>query len=443
MVHPDGFDDTQWEILSAGYAPDWKSGVYYDADVLVSENGLLYKCVLAHTAAEALEADAEKWRLVGGKGKAIEAWTAGEAYDAGQCVFYRRQIYRANAAHTASPAFTADAAHWELIDAGYLPDWKSGEAYEKGMAIVESGMIYRANTAHIAKAAFAQDSEKWTALAGKGAKIGDWQPEAEYDADDMVFCRRILYRAVVKHLSGNKFTPGNWRLMDKGYLPNWETGQAYEPMMTVVQAGDILRCKVAHTAAVFADEKTSYWEVISTKQTKLTDWQAGATYAPTDAVARAQMIYVCREAHTASERFADDMQPGNEKWLPIRGYREEGILRQATKLGVSAPKTVTLAISKTATFNLPPVEVLKFRPYGPNQIVTACGFDNSEASDFIIDGKDAANCKYIAFDGVMKPVTDYAVDVGDLTPIAGGVTCESDWIDCGEYRDIISIRGGF
>jgi len=76
-------------------------------------------------------------------------------------------------------------------------------------------------------------------------------------------------------------------------------------------------------------------------------------------------------AHTSAKSFADDMATGAEKWRSINsGESGGGTLKQVTKF-----TTVERPISSTKTYNLPPVEILKFMSAGgQDTVITVSDF---------------------------------------------------------------------
>lgn len=109
---------------------------------------------------------------------------------------------------------------------------------------------------------------------------------------------------------------------------------------------------------------------------------------------------------------------------------------QVTKLGVIAPKTYELPIVTTNMFNLPPAEVLKFKPGKQDQIKTICDFDADDAKNFIIDGKSADQSKCYDFNGVLSTKTEYDVNVSDPVALLDGFICESEELDFRKFKKI-------
>lgn len=81
-----------------------------------------------------------------------------------------------------------------------------------------------------------------------------------------------------------------------------------------------------------------------------------------------------------------------------------GILNQITKLNVVAPKEVKIQIKETVDFNLPDINVLKFKPGQQDVVSSMCDFDNADKGDF----EENSN---IIFDGTMKIKTGFEIDM--------------------------------
>lgn len=106
---------------------------------------------------------------------------------------------------------------------------------------------------------------------------------------------------------------------------------------------------------------------------------------------------------------------------------------QVTKMDAVAGKVLQIPIENTTTFCKPAVEVLKFKAGTTNTLITECGFDNSNASDFTYDSK------YVAFDGTMHPVTSYAVTMSTPVALGNGYLSTSDELDVSQWQTVESI----
>ena len=106
---------------------------------------------------------------------------------------------------------------------------------------------------------------------------------------------------------------------------------------------------------------------------------------------------------------------------------------QVTKMNALAGKIVHIPIESTTTFCKPAVEVLKFKAGTTNTVITECGFDNGNASDFTYDSK------YVTFDGTMHPVTRYAVAMSTPVALGDGYLSTSDEIDVSQWQTVERI----
>jgi hypothetical protein len=113
---------------------------------------------------------------------------------------------------------------------------------------------------------------------------------------------------------------------------------------------------------------------------------------------------------------------------------------QTTKLGSKAGQSFDLSVDITFDFNRPPVEVLKFKQ-GSAEVQTKNTFDNSEASDFVVNGQGAVNNEfdYISLDGTIHPKVNYGVAIDTQSKVGDNYITEFDEIDFNDYRNIASV----
>lgn len=181
-----GFSAADWDEADVPRAPDWQSGQAYGEGMTVVQDGVLYRCVTAHTAAN-FAAEESNWQALGGKSVAIGDWQPNTKYVEKQNVVYGRRIYRAKAAHTSGASFTA--AQWELADVCCIPDWQAGENYLPEMAVAKDGAVYRCKAAHTA-VDFASEASNWEQISG-GLSI--YQQGKTYNPGQVVLRNGLLY----------------------------------------------------------------------------------------------------------------------------------------------------------------------------------------------------------------------------------------------------------
>lgn len=328
----------------------------------------------------------------------------------------------------------------KIADASYLK--KDTYSREEATKLLEDKANKTDLHTHDNKKILDKFSEKDGRPAYDGASIGaseTWKVDKDYKANDIVVYNGQLFVCLADHKSvAWTADAAQWQSVGVGNIPDWQANVNYRHWDVVCQGTNVLRCIAPHASAVFASEK-NHWEIITGKGATLPEWHSGAFYELGEAVVINDIIYRCTSAHTASTSFSNDMVPGMEKWKAINGAGGAGVLKQVTKLGVTGPYTFDIIINMTTTFNLPPVEILKFVPGPQDQVYTACAFDNSDASKFIIDEQSGELCPWIKFDGLMKPNTSYKKNCSDPVVLADGKYSESDFIDPAEYQSIYSI----
>ena len=156
--------------------------------------------------------------------------------------------------------------------------------------------------------------------------------------------------------------------------------------------------------------------------TTIPEWVALTAYIKDQPVIYQDKLYVALTNHTSLNTFLADMQAGSEKWKLI-GSSGGNTYSQVTKLNASANEIVEIPITTTTTFNLPPVDVLKFIAGSQNQVLTSCEFNLTDASKFSVDG--ITNSPYTVFDGNMYLNTNYSFPM----------VIKTGWTESGQYSE--------
>ena len=173
-----------------------------------------------------------------------------------------------------------------------------------------------------------------------------------------------------------------------------------------------------------------YWEAIGGGT--INQWQPNNTYTVGDVVVYNDILYRCNTSHTSGTDFTTNSSYFTE--LGGGGGSGSGSsYRQITKMDITSPKEILIQVGSTVTFNLPPVEILKFKNVETQQTITECAFDNGDADDFTYD------TKYVTFDGIMKENTEYTFN-GTATSVSGGyLTTTDEYIDFSTFKSIEKI----
>lgn len=240
------FDPTKWTLLNVGYLPDWRGSATYERDMLVVRDGNVYRCLTYHAAAADFAADAAKWELVVSRGALIGDWQSGKAYARHETVYENNCLYRANVGHVAGAAITEDRANWELLTQRktLIDDWTAEAEYEAEECVLYHGHMYRAKAAHTASAAFSDDAANWQLV--DTSYLPDWQPNTPYRQDETVWNQGTVYRAKTAHTSGAGFLPTNWEEVGGAGVTRWQAGKHYTAGQVVLRNGLLYACAAAH-----------------------------------------------------------------------------------------------------------------------------------------------------------------------------------------------------
>ncbi|WP_110955225.1 LamG domain-containing protein [Anaerosinus massiliensis] len=274
----------------------------------------------------------------------------------------------------------------------------------------------------------------------------EWQPSTFYAKNQLLTFENLLYRTKNNHTSGTVFTPAMYDLITIGYIDDWKPNHFYNIHEVAIQGTSIIRCVTAHTSETdYNNVENNYWEVIASKGAVISAWKPQAQYGIDEAVVYNDMIYLSNLQQVSSNSFADDMQPGSEKWRSLNSGGSAGALKQVTKLGVVGSTLVEIIINNPLTFNLPPVEILKFAPGLQDQIINQFDFSSGDGSKFTVDGVDANTNKYVTFDGTVRLNKRYEYKMTKVDSFTGpGQYSEDTTIDDTEFKlvDSADISGG-
>lgn len=156
MAQADGFDESQWELLSTGYLAKWESGKAYDVGVVVSRGRLLLRCIVAHTSGS-FSGERANWETVATQGAALTAWQPNTEYAAGEAVLYEDAVCCCNTLHTSRATFDKiEAPYWDIVARTkvLVSDWGEDTDYKVDEIVVKAGRLYRCLTEHNSEGRF-------------------------------------------------------------------------------------------------------------------------------------------------------------------------------------------------------------------------------------------------------------------------------------------------
>lgn len=150
-----------------------------------------------------------------------------------------------------------------------------------------------------------------------------------------------------------------------------------------------------------------------------------------------QSLYLCLVTHKPSDSFETDL--AKDYWKKVDSDQtvigSTSGYSQITKMNVTAPKTVSIAINNTPSLCLPPVEILKAGTQETNVSVKINDFSASDEAQF-------THTDNVEFgDSGLKLKNDYGVAM--TIPVAlgsAGYISQSDEIDFSVYKSVEGVN---
>ena len=263
-------------------------------------------------------------------------------------------------------------------------------------------------------------------------QIVEWTANTKYYTNQIIYKDRVLYKVTDDYISSSTFGAlDKLEILNSSYILDWQPNTNYTKNEVVKHDTLVLRCVNSHTSnSKYNSAEDVYWEAIGGGT--INQWQPNNTYTVGDVVVYNDILYRCNTSHTSGTDFTTNSSYFTE--LGGSGGSGSGSsYKQITKMDITSPKEILIQVGSTVTFNLPPVEILKFKNVETQQTITECAFDNGDADDFTYD------TKYVTFDGVMKENTEYTFN-GTTTSLGGGyLTTTDEYIDFSTFKSIEKI----
>ena len=363
-------DYSKWTIVAAtdNWVNTWTTGYFYDLGDVVTYNGITYRCITKHTAdneANGLEVDQAKWEIVTRSDNWRTDWTVGTRYRVDDVVRYNGIVYRCIVGHTANSdaaqGLEADSPKWEIvIDAiEYKGVWTTGTRYKKNDLVKYGETIWKCTVHHTASALFRTDeSGYWSIwLPGFGYELV-WNSGTEYQVGDIVLYGGYTYTCLQNNLNsvpsvnGILQDTGNWELLKQGYKHRGEYDHSTQYYTgDVIRNGGYLYICITDSNAEYPDT-SSKWQILVVGHKWKSDWIDNTQYYIGDIVTYDGSAYYCILRHTGTESDnRPDLDMANEHenyWqLMLAGIdgnvlTTDGDIRvrdatQTTRLAIGAP----------------------------------------------------------------------------------------------------------
>ena len=263
------FDDgiTNWTIYSSGdvFKQDWQASARYGIGDVVKYNGIVYRCIEGHTAADiqnGLEQDQEKWQLFFQGVEYRGQWIENTRYRTNDLITFSGTVFRCKQGHTSTVDSIVDfnqSDYWEIEFSGfqYSEEWNAETIYQVGDLVKHGGWLYYSLTINYARSPGAsqyqpESSPDWL-IAAKGINFaGTWSSAATYKTGDVVRRGGNTYVAILDTTddgsSQDYLDTSNWELLTVGQQWNnsWQLTQRYSINDLVVYLGSTYSCNQEH-----------------------------------------------------------------------------------------------------------------------------------------------------------------------------------------------------
>lgn len=305
-------DRAKWKLLGnvPAYLNNWQSSTYYYTGQCVLVDGIIYRSKTDHTSdATSFDNETNSWEIVGGVGGANE-WQVNKPYQVGQFVIYKDILYRCNAKHTSNTTdFQTDIAKWDIVYAN-IPNWASGVYYKAGTIIKYDNLFFINSAGHTSSSNFETDRSKWTLLSNVLANLQAWVANKYYYEGQCIVNGNTIYRCKTAHMSATNWDNDNadWETIGGGTLNTWTAATMYLKDDIVIHNNKLYQCLLAHKANndFNHDYKNNYWQEIS--KTQIDDWTSSTHYYIGDLVLKDAQIYRCIKNNDSSTDFKVDYE---------------------------------------------------------------------------------------------------------------------------------------
>ena len=353
-----------WIKMTDGYEFRnlWTPSTLYNPGDIVINGGNLYLCVVSYTASSIFDEGIDNW-IVYNSGDAYKnLWTQNTRYGIGDVVKYNGIVYRCIEGHTAADTATGleqDQSKWEIVHEGieYRGTWAPGTRYRLNDLVKFGGTVFRCKQGHTASSSVPvnfEQAEYWDVEFPGFQYSGEWNETTVYQVGDIVKHGGWMYYSLVtnyaQHPGDSIYQPEEdivWRIVSKGinFRGDWSVDEFYK-------TGDIVR-RGGNTYVALLDSTedgssldyldSSNWELLTTGQNWKNFWRPNQYYQINDIIIYLGSTYQCNQEHTSDEEnYPGDNGSGFFFWdLLLQAGSEAGLSKRGDLLTYDLNRTLT------------------------------------------------------------------------------------------------------
>ena len=448
-----------WTKMTDGYQfrNNWAASTLYNPGDTVLYGGVIYLCVISHTAESTFAANQDNWTVYVSLFNWTNEWVAETRYGIGDLVKYGGIVYRCTTEHTAgtvAQGLENDQFKWSIVHSNieYRGEWvPNGTRYKPNDLVKYGGSILRCTVGHTTTGAIVSEN---FAIEFYGFNFNDeWDNSTYYAIGDFVKHGGYIYRANNNNYNSSPDTSmyqasnSNWSVISKGinFAGNWTSNATYKSGDIVRRGGNVYVALVdsSDDGSSLDYLDSSNWEILIVGSNFRANWITNTQYFIGDYINFAGNLYSCNFSHvSSSENYPGDNGSGFYYWdLVLLAGPNVAMDTRGDLLTFDFSRT---AAGDTSTIGTTPVRIsqldgellmpnaedsLVYNQWGEIEKIIYVSSDDSVAADDITDPQRGFSvfkpfrtirfaCEYIEH---YRPTSTYLhtikVSTGDYTEI--------------------------
>jgi hypothetical protein len=324
LANPNDTDPTPaWRKMTDGYAfrNEWLPTTLYNPGDIVINGGNLWLCTDSYTSDSTFDSGIANWTLYSVGDAFKQSWIESTRYGIGDVVRYNGIVYRCITGHTAADTASGleqDQSKWQVFFQGveYRGLWAVDTRYRVNDLVKFGGTVFRCKQGHTSSTDTPvnfNQSEYWD-IEFSGFQYSDeWSAETVYQVGDLVKHGGWLYYSLTTNYGSNPSdsryqSPGSvdWQVAAKGvnFIGEWSADAAYKTGDVVRRGGNtyvaILDTTTDGSSLDYLDDTN--WELLTVGQNWRNFWQEDQRYSPNDLVIYLGNTYACNQEHESNDQ---------------------------------------------------------------------------------------------------------------------------------------------